>query len=1010
MNFWAKTMIGFSALSALPAMADIVQFGIGRKTPAVDGAVADGEYGAFVPYMYEIDGYMAAEDLPYSERSPESYFAWDDKAMYFAMVSEGANLKATVTERDGPVYNDDSVDFYLSHNSSRSPMFHFIFNSLGAMYDAKNDDKSWNSEGVRIASKVFGGKWTLEVAVPWSVVGFSPEGTVFAPHLNLCRTYRSGQSSSVKFIDLDENYSVGLAHGPFAARKTHALVFLREKVSAVGFPELKPPRPGENARRQMVSLKEPGNPKEIVFWGMYPLLSRDPVTFRFVTSDIKTKTMLFCTENNFPKSENYFIDLDFRDRETGTVSVMKLSGEAAKMRGQVQQRFDVSRLPDGEYRLFYEIKDGEGKVIASDYTYYGKYGENPPWKDCAAGSDDTTPAPWTDPVFRRDSFECWGRTVRFGGAGLVSSMVTQGRELLASPVRLLVDGKAARWRVVSSERHVSFADYVLAPEGVPASGAVQVKVRAEFDGYMWFDVVRPRGCINSMKLEIPVVRSEVVGFDDGSSVIEKLSLPEGASGSWTFDPRENPFFWLGNGSVGLMGGTENRRGWNLKDVRKGYVLQVDGKTAKVTVNFVDAPSETDGTVAVGFYLNPTPVRPKNVALEQFDPSKMCRWTGHVAKFCDMKKPGELRMDVIERFKKRQANGEKVFWYQGSAIASPYSPLWAWYGGEWNFTGNPSTVYLEIDPKDRSKRDRGGWIWGCLGNKSFFDYRMWSADWFLNHPDCAVSNLYFDISFPKSCRNAAHGCNNEYFFRGMREFHKRIYRQLKKKNPDGAMLGHVRFVRTPADNFFDESWCGEAYEIQVAKKHNYYDLLNPEAMQIHYASRAMDMVMAISCQIYRTYQVYCPKELPNYDPYTPDADRAIRHAAAYFKIHNLLITVRPEETFVGRQWWQAESYAHFLGSDRKFSAYYLRDCPVSVDSPERLFLYAASWNGKGEAALVILNDTDGVAKKRLSVDTERIGLRALKGRDIFSGRQYSLEGGSFEVELGPRESAYVKFSE
>jgi hypothetical protein len=241
--------------------------------------------------------------------------------------------------------------------------------------------------------------------------------------------------------------------------------------------------------------------------------------------------MLFCTENNFPKGENYFIDLDFRDRETGTVSVMKLSGEAAKMRGQVQQRFDVSRLPDGEYRLFYEIKDGEGKVIASDYTYYGKYGENPPWKDCAAGSDDTTPEPWTDPVFRRDSFECWGRTVRFGGAGLVSSMVTQGRELLASPVRLLVDGKAARWRVVSSERHVSFADYVLAPEGVPASGAVQVKVRAEFDGYMWFDVVRPRGCINSMKLEIPVVRSEVVGFDDGSSVIEKLSLPEGASGS-----------------------------------------------------------------------------------------------------------------------------------------------------------------------------------------------------------------------------------------------------------------------------------------------------------------------------------------------------------------------------------------------------------------------------------------------------------------------------------------------
>jgi hypothetical protein len=279
---------------------------------------------------------------------------------------------------------------------------------------------------------------------------------------------------------------------------------------------------------------------------------------------------------------------------------------------------------------------------------------------------------------------------------------------------------------------------------------------------------------------------------------------------------------------------------------------------------------------------------------------------------------------------------------------------------------------------------------------------------LNHPDCAVSNLYFDISFPKSCRNGAHGCNNEYFFRGMREFHKRIYRQLKKKNPQGAMLGHVRFLRTPADNFFDESWCGEAYEIQVAKKHNYYGLLNPEAMQIHYASRAMDMVMAISCQIYRTYQVYCPKELPSYDPYAPDADRAIRHAAAYFKIHNLLITVRPEETFVGRQWWQAESHAHFLGEERKFSSYYLDGCPVSVDKPERLFLYSISWNGDGEASLVLLNDTDVPVTKRVSVDVAGIGLKALSGRDIFNGEKYSLDGGSFVVTLPPRESRYIKF--
>ena len=992
--------------AALAAAADIVQFGIGRKTPTLDGTVLPGEYGAFVPYMYVIDGYMKPEDLPYSDRSPKSYFAWDDECIYFAMVSEGANLKASVTEHDGPVYNDDSVDFFVSHNGSKSPLHHFIFNSLGTVYDAKDDDRSWNAEGTRVATKAEGGKWTLEVAVPWRNFGFTPKTTLYAPHLNLCRTYRSGQGSSVKFIDMDENFSVGLAHGPFAARATQALAFLRERVAKVDFPELVPPRPGENARRQMVSLKEPGNPKEIVFWGLYPLMSHDPVTFRFVTTDIPTKTLLFCTENNFPMSEKYVIELDFRDIETDSKSVLRLAGDAAKARGAAQQSFSVASLPDGEYKLHYRIVAPDGSTAAEDFTYYGKYPENPPWKDCTDGAEDETPPPWTDPVFRRDSFTCWGRTVKFGGCGIVSSAVSAGRELLAAPVRLLVDGRAAKLRVVSVEPHKSFADYELAAD---APAGLKVKARAEFDGYIWFDVARPAGTVSSLSVEIPIRRDEVTGFDDGHSVIEKLPLPPGTRGRWTFDPRETPFFWIGNGEVGMMGGTEDRRGWNLGDPRRGYTLDVDGESARVTINFVDSPSKSDRPTAVGFYMNPTPVRPKNVALERFNPSKMCRWTGQVAKFSDMKGPGQMRMDIVERFKKRQANGEKVFWYQGSAIAAPYSPLWAWFGKEWNFTGNPSTVYLEVDPKNREKRDRSGWIWGCLRDRSFFDYRMWSSSWFLNHPDFAVSNLYFDISFPKACRNGVHGCDNEYFFRGMREFHKRTYRQLKRKNPDGAMLGHVRFVRTPSDNFFDESWCGEAYEIQVAKQHNYYNLLSPEAMQIHYASRAADMVMAISCQIYRTYQVYCPAELKSYDPYAPDADRAIRHAAAYFKIHNLLITIRPEETFCGTQWWTAESYAHFLGPDRKFSAYYMQDCPVTVDTPERLFLHAISWHG-GEAAIVLLNDTDGTVTKKVSVDTEKIGLRALRGREIFGRGEFSLASGSFDATLGPRESLFIRFQE
>ena len=993
---------------AVSASADTVQFGIGRKTPVLDGFVSRTEYGAYVPYSYECDSSLAAEDMPWSERSPECYFAWDDECFYAAMVSDGVRLKTLVSERDANVYTDDSVELYLSGNGRKTPLHQIIVNSRGVICDLRDGKREWNAAGVRVANGVKDGRWTVEIAVPWKDVGFTPASQLFAPHVNFCRNYHSGQSGSVRFIDLDENYCTTIGHGNYAQRDTQALVFLRDKVGEVEFPELKVPGEGENARRQIVSLREPGNPKELVFWGSYPLRSREPMVFRSVTTDIPKLELLFITENNLQKPGDYRIDLDFRDLKTDSESVLRLSGAAVRSKGLAEQRFDVSKLPEGEYRLHYEFSDPEGRKLAGGYTYYGRYPAHPVWENCAAGSEDTVPPPWPAPTFRADGFDCFGRNVRLGEKGLLASVVSSGRELLAAPVAVVVNGRPVSFRVKSFEPHVSFADYVLSADD--GDVAVRAKLRAEFDGYMWIDLVRAAGDIRSLSVEIPLRREYVAGHDDGSDVIDKLPLPAGRVGEWTFDPVERPFFWTGDGATGMMGGTEDLHGWKLSDRRRGYVLSVDDRVAKMTINFVDSPTASDRPVAVGFYLNPTPVRPKNVALENFDPAKMCRWTGHVGTFCDMKMPGSVDEERIRRFERRQANGEKVFWYGGTAIASPYSPLWAWYGREWNFTGDPSTVYLEMDPKDRAKRDAGGWIWGCLRNKSFFDWRLWSHCWFLNDSGYAVSNLYFDISFPRSCRNARHGCaGNEYFFRGMREMHKRIYRELKKKNPDGAMLGHIRFVRTPADNFFDEGWCGEAYEIPVSKQHNYYGLLKPEAMQVHYASRANDMVVASSVQIYRTYQVYSPKLLPSYNPEAPESVRAILHCAAYFKIHNMLITVRPDEGIIGKAWWPAESCALFLGPDRRHSAYYLPECPVSVDVPDRLFLYGIWWN-RGEAMLVVLNDTDETVAKRLTLDAGRLALAVRVGEDIFGRGSVTLDGtDSFEIRLGPRETRFLRFA-
>ena len=150
---------------ACQAGADTVQFAIGKKTPTLDGVVTRAEYGAFVPYSYECDGTLAPEDMAWSDRSPECYFAWDDTCFYAAMVSDGSRLKTRIAERDGNVYEDDSVELYLSGNGLKTPLHQIIVNARGTICDLRDGKREWDAANVRVASGVKDGKWTVEIAV-----------------------------------------------------------------------------------------------------------------------------------------------------------------------------------------------------------------------------------------------------------------------------------------------------------------------------------------------------------------------------------------------------------------------------------------------------------------------------------------------------------------------------------------------------------------------------------------------------------------------------------------------------------------------------------------------------------------------------------------------------------------------------------------------------------------------------------------------------------------------------
>jgi lysophospholipase L1-like esterase len=79
-------------------------------------------------------------------------------------------LKKAVTKRDGPVYSDDSIEFFIT-GDPRQRYYQFAFNALGTVMDGhfkpgKHMDRSWNSTAEVKASIEKNKRWILTAKFP----------------------------------------------------------------------------------------------------------------------------------------------------------------------------------------------------------------------------------------------------------------------------------------------------------------------------------------------------------------------------------------------------------------------------------------------------------------------------------------------------------------------------------------------------------------------------------------------------------------------------------------------------------------------------------------------------------------------------------------------------------------------------------------------------------------------------------------------------------------------------
>ena len=108
---------------------------------------------------------------------------WDDENLYVGYVCHDRHISARITERHGPVSQDDCVEIFLSPNPEKVTNYYtFEINAVGAMLNRCRTDwwtgpPTWEPEGVRYRTTFHGmarkdesaddREWVVELAIPF---------------------------------------------------------------------------------------------------------------------------------------------------------------------------------------------------------------------------------------------------------------------------------------------------------------------------------------------------------------------------------------------------------------------------------------------------------------------------------------------------------------------------------------------------------------------------------------------------------------------------------------------------------------------------------------------------------------------------------------------------------------------------------------------------------------------------------------------------------------------------
>lgn len=148
--------------------------------------------------------------------TPQSFvkILYDDKNLYFGVrfeEPEPEKMARRFDQHDLAIFNDDCFEILFDTRNRPETFYHFAANAAGAIYDSRNGDKNWSSEGAVTRARVGAKEWTVELAIPFADLGIPAPVFGESWGLRLCRERKVGgrEESSLPAVTAATFFSRG---------------------------------------------------------------------------------------------------------------------------------------------------------------------------------------------------------------------------------------------------------------------------------------------------------------------------------------------------------------------------------------------------------------------------------------------------------------------------------------------------------------------------------------------------------------------------------------------------------------------------------------------------------------------------------------------------------------------------------------------------------------------------------------------------------------------------------